>query len=58
MNIHIIPTNDSKGPHVATIDCKCKPKELNAGILTHNIMGKGPDQWCLRLEGQEVGKPR
>jgi hypothetical protein len=53
MNIHIIPTDD-EGQHVSNKDCACKPEEKNSGIFTHNIVGKGPDQWCLRLEGQEV----
>lgn len=53
MNIHIIPTDD-EGKHVSNANCACKPEEKNSGIYTHNIIGKGPDQWCLRLEGQEV----
>lgn len=52
--IHIMPSSDSDGEHKARRDCRCRPQEKDAGILTHNITGTGPDHWRVRVVAPEI----
>jgi hypothetical protein len=53
--MHIVPVSDTGCWHRLTADCACKPHTKSgkgADVVTHNLVGSGPDKWKIKTRNK------